>query len=194
MTIPAGVNMPDVASTPESAVSGQEPLDGADEALVAGAHPGVPPGVPISPRAWWLAVTLVAGAAAWAFGPLGTTSPSSEPVTIPSNPSAEPTRVALDTAPFSAPLWMAPPPLPVPPPQPEPLPPPPPLRLQLLAIMGSGDDLRAVLYDPDSDKVLIRKAGESAAGATVQRVDSNEIELVDTAGSRTLALRPGGRQ
>jgi hypothetical protein len=86
-----------------------------------------------------------------------------------------------------------PPPLPAPPPKPEPPAPPPPLRLQLLAIMGSGDDLSAVLYDPDADKVLIRKAGESAAGATVQRIASNEIELVDRAGSRTLALRPGGK-
>ena len=149
--------------------------------------------VPVSRRALWGALACVTITGVWAFWPLGAIAPHSKPATDPSHSQPGETRLALDTAPFSAPLWMAPPPPPAPPPKVEPPAPPPPLKLQLLAIMGSGEDLSAVLYDPDADRVLVRKAGESAAGATVQRIASGEIELVDRAGSRTLALRPGGK-
>ena len=146
-----------------------------------------------SRRAQWAAIVCVALTGAWAFWPLGAIESQSAPPAAPSSTTQGEVRLALDTAPFSAPLWMAPPPPPAPPPKAEPPAPLPPLRLQLLAIMGSGEDLSAVLYDPDADCVIVRKAGESAAGATVQRIASGEIELVDRAGSRTLALRPGGK-
>lgn len=146
-----------------------------------------------SRRAQWAAIVCVAMTGSWAFWPLGAIEPGRAPPAIPSSTTPGEVRIALDTTPFSAPLWMAPPPPPAPPPKVEPPAPPPPLKLQLLAIMGSGDNLSAVLYDPDADRILVRKAGESAAGATVQRIATGEIELVDRAGSRTIALRPGGK-
>ncbi|MBX3359541.1 MAG: hypothetical protein KF745_14065 [Phycisphaeraceae bacterium] len=146
-------------------------------------------------------------AAWWAFAPLGSVEP---PETIahapePSRPS-KPTLIALDQAAFHAPLWVAPPPPPAPPsppPAPPPEPPPPPMRLQLLAIVadGGGDSksptagapsLRAVLYDPDADRLLVLGQGEQAtAGYTIDRVSERLVELRDARpphAVRTLAL------
>lgn len=107
-------------------------------------------------------------------------------------PSSEPTRVALGITPFRPPLWMAPPPLPVPPPQPEPLPPP---SSQVRLPRDHG--IRRRSSPPCSTTpTAIRSSSarpESPRPAPRCSIDSNEIELVDTAGSRTLALRPGGR-
>lgn len=134
----------------------------------------------------------IAMCAAWALWPLGSTAPD-----VPDGPSAPSpvspgeTRLALDASAFRAPLWIAPPPPPAPPVKVE-APPPPPLKLQLLAIMGSAGNYRAMLYDPDADRVLVRKAGEVAGDIKVERVEAKEVELSNSAGSRTLALKPAG--
>lgn len=146
-----------------------------------------------SRRAKLSAITCMLGCTIWAFWPMGAVPSKESPSGDAPTSTPREIRLALDTTPFSAPLWMAPPPPPLPPTPPPKAEPLPPLKLQLLAIMGAGEELKAILYDPDADKVLIRKAGESAAGATIKQVTAHEIELVDRAGSRTLALKPGGK-
>jgi len=135
----------------------------------------------------------------WALRPLETPD-LSLPDRVEQDPELEvgpAMQVALDDAAFHAPLWLAPPPPPAPaaePPKPEPL---APLKLQLLAIVrGPGAEeetpYRAMLYDPDSDKIIEVAAGDLIAGRTVVGVTPHEITLRDRAGTRTLSLRSEG--
>jgi hypothetical protein len=130
-------------------------------------------------------------AAAWAFWPLGPTR-----VPVPEIHQGSPTQVAftpLDEAAFRLPLWVAPPPPPIEePPAKEPT--PPPFRLQLLALVPEGEGWKALFYDPEKDKIVSAREGESLAGATVSRIvpTGRETRVVVTDGkarSRTLALR-----
>lgn len=115
------------------------------------------------------------------------------------SPVGEPAMLAaLDDSAFHVPLWFSPPP---PPPssapsvesQPAPL---PPFKLQLLAIVrepgaaGANDRFKALLYDPDTDKILEAAAGQSIGERTVVGITEREITLSDRAGTRTLSLRP----
>ncbi|MCC6676319.1 MAG: hypothetical protein IT436_04170 [Phycisphaerales bacterium] len=103
--------------------------------------------------------------------------------------------VALDESVFHAPLWLAPPPPPAPPPEPAKPAPLPPLKLQLLAIVrvpeAASDEARyrAMLYDPETDKIIEVAAGETIGDRTVVGVTQHEITLKDRAGTRTLSLR-----
>jgi hypothetical protein len=150
----------------------------------------------------------VLAAAAWALAPLGP-----EDVPIPTAPkiapqSSEPTtaaQLALDVSAFRVPLWVAPPTPPTPPraippsPAPAPL---TPLKLALLAIVHEGpvggDTYRALLYDPDADRILALTQGQQAGGRTVELVTAASVQIRDDAGLHTLALNdtaspPGGK-
>ncbi len=124
--------------------------------------------------------------AAWAFWPLypAAFEPSAPPASAPA--AAPDTLATLNVAAFSAPIWVAEPPPPPPPAAPAP---PPPLRLQLIAITREGDALRAVLYDPDLDRLHIVGDGERLGERTVDRVLAASVALRDSHGVRTLALR-----
>lgn len=145
-----------------------------------------------SPRArrTAFAVTVLFACAAFAFWPLrpiGINTPVIERTQSPAKQV-----VALDTAAFRAPIWVAEPP---PPPPPAPIatpPPPPPLRLQLLAIIRESDAYKAAIYDPDTDRILVVAAGEKLGTRTVERVDKATLMLRDQAGMRVLALKEGG--
>ena len=144
---------------------------------------------------------LVLLAAAFCFWPV-----SIEPLQAPSQPAADQAAIAarpnlppLDIAPFDAPVWLAPP---APPPvevAAKPTPPPPPLRLELLGIVRENDAYKAVVYDPDTDKVTVLASGDTLAGRTVGNITAVTVAIRDGAGIRTLTLKntspptgPGG--
>lgn len=142
----------------------------------------------------WL--TLVAGAfvvASWALMPL-------KPVALPEIPppldqaGGPPSQavVTLDQSAFRTPLWVAPTPPPVvSAPTVQSL---PPLRWQLLAIIrvdDAGSSYRAMLYDPDSDKVVVVSPGESIGSRRVESIDQTSLRIADSDGTRVLSLKPG---
>ncbi|MBX3410407.1 MAG: hypothetical protein KF859_11045 [Phycisphaeraceae bacterium] len=135
---------------------------------------------------------------AWAFWPLGSPRVDAPVFAELATAPAEPAHVALDLAAFNTPLWVAPPPPPVKvaesPPPPPPPPPAPPLKWQLLAIVREGEIYKALVYDPDSDKVLTLAEGDHSGPRRIARVTPTTIDVRDGAGTRTLALRePGAR-
>src|SRR3954462_6437056 len=90
-------------------------------------------------------------AAAWALWPLSTPRGVSATDAIRVIEPPAMTLAALDADAFRAPIWVA---ASAPPAPPAPPPPLPALRLQLLAVVQEEGVYRAVLYDPDADKVL----------------------------------------
>ncbi|MCC6678156.1 MAG: hypothetical protein IT436_13525 [Phycisphaerales bacterium] len=144
-----------------------------------------------------VALTLLT-AGWWALRPLETPDLSLPPP--PENdlgPAEASTLAALDDSAFRAPLWIAPPPPPEPAPEPPKPAPLPPLKLQLLAIVrtpatGSDHEYKALLYDPEVDKIVEVAAGQTIGERTVVGVTQHEITLKDRAGTRTLSLRPEG--
>jgi hypothetical protein len=69
------------------------------------------------------------------------------------------------------------------------------MRLQLLAIVqregasGESGGYSAVIYDPDSDRVLVAVEGEQLAGRTLRKIEAGRIELLDQGTVRRLSLR-----
>ncbi|MFN0011301.1 MAG: hypothetical protein ACKVS8_06620 [Phycisphaerales bacterium] len=110
-----------------------------------------------------------------------------------------PRAVAMDLAPYRAPIWVAPPP---PPPAPKPAPPPPPpppLKLQLLAIIDEPTGRAAVCYDPDADRIVTIRDGDRSTGAAtwggrtgVARVSTTSLTIGEGSLASTLTLaKPG---
>jgi hypothetical protein len=145
-------------------------------------------GAGISRAGFASCLVAVIAAGVWAFWPLGAVR--IEEPTIAAGPVEAPARaaLALDTAAFRAPLWVAPP---APPAPPVAAAPPPPLKVQLLAVVHEDGVYKAVLYDPDSDKLLVLKEGETlgSVGRSVQSVSATAVQIRDQSGVRTLALR-----
>ncbi|MCC6678246.1 MAG: hypothetical protein IT436_13985 [Phycisphaerales bacterium] len=154
-----------------------------------------------------VALTLLA-VGWWALRPLerpdlslpSSPPPSPRPSESPGQPDGPSTLVALDDAAFRIPLWFTPPPVPPSDPiadtKPAPL---PPFKLQLLAILRQGDpsgagpagqQFKALLYDPDTDKIVEAAAGQSIGERTVVGITEREMTLKERAGIRTLSLRP----
>lgn len=148
---------------------------------------------------------MVIGATAWwAIGPSRSEALASEPdistgADLASGvPAHADSLIALDLAAFRTPIWVAPPLPPVPaepPPQakPEPPPPPPPpLKWQLLAIVRgpAGAVLRAMIYDPESDRVLELAAGDAHSGATIESVSDDRVTIRRGRHTHTLLLDP----
>jgi hypothetical protein len=102
---------------------------------------------------------------------------------------------ALDLAAFNAPLWIAPAP---PPPTIAEAPPPPspPLKWQLLAIVREDSGYKALIYDPDTDRLLVLREGDDSGPQRIDRITATTMEVRGGDGMRTIALRdaaPGGR-
>lgn len=152
------------------------------------------------------AAAIVLAAALWAFAPLSAYTDAAAPTPeslkkITPNHANE--LVALDRSAFSAPLWIAPPP-PAPPPSPAPVAAVPPLKIQLLAIIKEDAKpahdgsiaivYKAMVYDPDTDKVLVVAAGESVGtgGRTVESIDESGLKIKDGRGSRLLTIKSEG--
>ena len=147
---------------------------------------------------------LVVAAFAWALwpierAPLALAEATGQPQ---ATPAAE--RLAFNADAFKATLW-TPPPVPPTAPVIAQKPPPPPLKLQLIGITrdtpaeGGTPVLRAALYDPESDQMLIVAAGEKITSGkaryTVASLTADTIELADGDTVRKLSLkderRPG---
>lgn len=132
----------------------------------------------------------------WAFLPLETPRATPPQTDASQSEVAIAARPEFDIAAFNAPLWVAPPP-PVKiaqaaPPPPPPL--PPPLKWQLLAIVKEESHYKAVVYDPDTDKVLVLGEGDESGACRIAKVTPTSVDVRDAAGVRTLALRePGSR-
>ena len=156
-----------------------------------------------STRAWAIAAgALALGVGVWAFWPI-----DRAPLSLESASGAEhapPPKLALNADAFAAPLWTPTPPAPAPVVVQKPV--TPPLKLQLIGItrdtppQGGSPVLRAALYDPDSDKLLIVAAGEkikligtatspSSPTYTVASLTADAIELTDGETTRTLSLK-----
>jgi hypothetical protein len=144
-----------------------------------------------------LLAASAAAATLWAFAPLD--RPALEvPTFTETLPQENLEQERLDLIAFRAPLWIAPSPPPPPPPQPRPEPPPPPpppLKFHLLAIVREADALKAVLYDPDTDRLLVVAEGEPLGSRRIERVHPSAVDIRDDRGVRTLSLAdapPGG--
>ena len=97
----------------------------------------------------------------------------------------------IDPNVFDVALW-TPPPAPVAKDVVAVAPPPPPIKFQLLGISGEGTNdspLRAALYDPDTDRVILIGQGEKLSSFTVQILTNEAIELVDGTRVERLSLR-----
>jgi hypothetical protein len=96
----------------------------------------------------------------------------------------------IDEAAFRVPIWVAPPATAVAEAPPPPPPPPAPLRHQLLSIVREGSGLfTAVLYDPDTDRLVTVAEGEALGTGRVERIDALGISLREGELLRTFVLR-----
>lgn len=157
--------------------------------MSTGTRPSSPVPPPRVPRALTAAsIASILACAAWGLRPVRARPPDAPAIeaAVRVAPTA---RTPLDLDAFNAPVWVAPPSPPPEPEPPRPPPPPPPLKLQLLAITREGGDVRAVLYDPDADRLSVVRAGDAVAGRRVERVEPGAVALRDFSGLRTLALR-----
>ena len=139
-----------------------------------------------------LVAFMVSACFTWAIWPIRPSSIAAIPTFNTSTGApADSVPGSLNLTGFGAPLWFAPPPpvLPQPPVVAAPLPPPPPLRWQLLAIVGERSGFRALIYDPDSDKLFELGEGDTAGSRSIGRVTETSVEVREVAGLRTLALR-----
>lgn len=93
--------------------------------------------------------------------------------------SPSPLRPALRVAAFDAPLWTLDPPPVVP------LAPPAPLRLQLVGLMKEGGEgvaggvLKAVLYNQETDELIVVGEGARVGVRGVTRIDAGGVTLSD---------------
>ena len=139
----------------------------------------------IPARLWCPCVLAVAAAAVWSMWPMARTTPDTT-VPVPARSRAV-AASHLDLAAFDAPIWVAPPP------DPPAAAPPEPLRLQLLAVFRDGEELRAALYDPDSDRLCIVASGDTVGGRVIERVLADAVALRDGAGlATTITLQGAG--
>lgn len=140
----------------------------------------------------------LAACSAWAFWPLP--RPGLPHVDAP-GPGADPRKTglaSLDVAAFRTPIWVAQ----ALPPPPEKPPPVPPMKLRLVAIVraehaeGGSASYEAILFDPESNRLIAAAVGESVSSYLVDAIDQERVTLSGPAGVSTLALdapeRPAG--
>ena len=130
----------------------------------------------------------LAGAAWWALVPIAAPKSAAEAPLARADHEAAAV-AALDTEAFRAPLWVAPP---APPAAPAQAAAAPPLKLQLLAVVQEEGVYKAMLYDPDTDKLLVVGEGEQVGGRRVEKVTAAGVQIRDGGALRTLALRSDG--
>lgn len=140
---------------------------------------------------------IATGAVIWllasSWGPWGSWGPDSlgPGRDLPVPPNELDFAVGIDASVFDVALW-TPPPAPVVKDVVAVAPPPPPLKFQLLGISGDGtkdSPLRAALYDPDTDRVILIGQGERLSSFTVRALTNEAIEFVDGARIERLSLR-----
>lgn len=148
--------------------------------------------------AWMLAMSALGLAAAWAFWPLQERLSKSEMSAESPTPDADAlpfvASAPFDLDAFRVPIWVTPPPPPPPPPIAQATPPQPPLKLQLLAISrdagapGEPAVLRATLYDPETDRLLIVAHGDTIGTRRVESLTEQAVALAGPDGQHKLSL------
>ncbi len=143
---------------------------------------------------WFFGCTIVTLCALWAWRPpppeLEQSQRSGIPLDLqaPTTPLIEDEQERIDQSAFIVRLWN-------PPPEArdrrlaeQSAPPPKPPRLQLIGITDDGRQLRAALYDPDTDRLLIVGTGDHVKKHMVT-VMPDAVELVNGQVTHRLALR-----
>ncbi|MCH8342415.1 MAG: hypothetical protein IH983_00320 [Planctomycetes bacterium] len=62
------------------------------------------------------------------------------------------------------------------------------IRLQLIGIINDGGALKAALYDPDTDRLLIVRSGDRIRRHTVTAISAEGVELSDGRSTTRLTL------
>ena len=143
-------------------------------------------------RTWLLGAALITLSAAWAWRPLEQPEPPGLSIDLYAPPTTpiEDEDHLFDQSAFAVRLWNPPPP-------PEArnalvagqtAPPPKPLRLQLIGIIDDGRQLRAALYDPEADRLLIVGDGDRVKQHTIT-ITADAVELADGRVTHRLTLR-----
>lgn len=63
-----------------------------------------------------------------------------------------------------------------------------PLKLQLIGITSDGNTLKAAIYDPDSDQLLIVASGQSILGCTIRNITKDTVVIADGSFTHHLQL------
>ncbi|MFT3684283.1 MAG: GspE/PulE family protein [Phycisphaerales bacterium] len=126
-------------------------------------------------RRWLLGAVVCVPLAVWAC--LSVTphvGPARQPDAPVATPVRQPTRPAVELAAFDAPIWTLDPP-------PAVVAAPPPLRLQLVGLVREGDVLKAVLYNQETDELVVVKDGDrvGAGGRSVTKIEATGVTLSD---------------
>ncbi len=62
------------------------------------------------------------------------------------------------------------------------------IRLQLIGIINDGGQLKAALYDPDTDRLLFVASGDRIRDHTVTAISAEDVELSDGRSTTRLTL------
>ena len=147
-------------------------------------------------RLQWTAGVLAVATGVWAFWPQAVAPIAVAKVDDHAPASHKPVTPAVRSDFLALKLWTPPAP-PAEAAKPAAPTPRPPLKLQLVGITresGQGEGtVRAALYDPETDKLLIVASGEKVGVFTVTSLTNDEIGLADNQGVRMLSLRDDGR-
>lgn len=137
---------------------------------------------------------MLAASTVWAFWPLPRREGPRIEVPEAIDGRAGAALASLDVEVFRTPIWVAE----APPPPPQKPAPVPPMKLRLVAIVRAeqqGDEpesYEAILFDPESNRLITAAAGESIASYLVDAIDRECVTLSGPAGVSTLALNAPG--
>jgi hypothetical protein len=133
---------------------------------------------------WLVVAPALVLCAIWAGWPIEI--PAVMPPAISPSRTSEhqvPSVAPLDIASFDAPLWVIPPSPVATAAEPAPPPPEPVTKLQLVGIVRERHEgvetLRAALYDPGSDRIVLVADGEKVGTQTVRAVTDSAVELTN---------------
>lgn len=141
---------------------------------------------------------MLAACTVWAFWPLPRREAPRIDAPDAMDGHAGAALASLDVEVFRTPIWVAE----APPPPPQEPAPVPPMKLRLVAIVRAErqedgpESYEAILFDPESNRLITAAAGESIASYLVDAIDRECVTLSGPAGVSTLALntpeRPAG--
>lgn len=137
--------------------------------------------------------TLLLVSGLWALWPVRMPTISAREFAAGHDPAPASSSLALDLSGFNAPVFTLPPTPKVEVAASPPALPPPPFKAQLLGIERVEGDIqafRAVMYDPEMDKIVHRGTGDSVMGRTIVSVTEKEVSVKLGQGTTTLSLRP----
>ncbi len=140
---------------------------------------------------WLVGSIAIIACASWAIFPPNDSSDASLAFDLhqPEKPELNTAEQSFDQSVFNASLWN--------PPQVKQTstalskkesPRPKSLRLQLIGISTDGDTLKAAIYDPDSDQLLIVASGQSILGHTVSEITKFTVAITDGSYTHHLQL------